>query len=148
MRAAVLSVATMAWLIVACGGADAPSGEGDATPADAAQAGADAPAPAATGEVIEIRMITDGDGNYFEPAEVEARRGDTLRFVLVSGVHNASFPEALNPGKTGLPDPGPMLQLPGQTYDLVVDFAPGEYAFQCDPHAALGMLGDLTVLGS
>jgi plastocyanin len=38
-----------------------------------------------------------------------------------------------------------MLQLPGQTYDLVVSMQPGKYYFQCDPHAALGMKGKLEV---
>jgi plastocyanin len=37
------------------------------------------------------------------------------------------------------------LQLPGQTYDLLVSFGPGKYFFQCDPHAALGMIGHLNV---
>ena len=45
----------------------------------------------------------------------------------------------------GLPATSPFLQLPGQTHDVPVELAPGEYAFQCDPHAALGMVGTLTV---
>jgi plastocyanin len=38
-----------------------------------------------------------------------------------------------------------MLQLPGQTYDVLVNFPKGKYYFQCDPHAALGMKGHLEV---
>jgi len=38
-----------------------------------------------------------------------------------------------------------MLQLPGQTVDIPVNFEPGKYYFQCDPHAALGMKGHLEV---
>jgi plastocyanin len=38
-----------------------------------------------------------------------------------------------------------MLQLPGQTYDVPVNFEPGTYYFQCDPHSALGMKGHLKV---
>lgn len=118
----------------------------DAAPyAELAEENAEAPSVEPTGTVVEVRMITDGEGNVFEPAKVEARRGDLIRFVLVSGVHNVSFPGDLNPGAGELPEAGPYLQLPGQTWDLLVEVAPGEYGFQCDPHAALGMVGTLTV---
>jgi plastocyanin len=124
---------------------------GDKGPAPAASAGGEAPAEAAapavaaTGNVVEIRAITDDQGNRFEPNEVEVRPGDVLRVVLVSGVHNISFPAERNPGATDLPGPSDMLQLPGQTLDVPITFGPGEYAFQCDPHAALGMVGKLEV---
>lgn len=104
-----------------------------------------AAAPAPTGETITVQMITDEKGNYFEPAQITAKRGDVLRFTLVSGVHNVNFNAERNPGISGLPAPSDLLQLPGQTFDLVVDFPPGEYGFQCDPHALLGMVGTLTV---
>ena len=129
----------------ACSGKDAapPS----ATDAEAPSAGVAAPGAAATGTgtVIEIKAITDEQGNRFEPNEVEAKPGDVLRIALVSGVHNISFPAEKNPGVQGLPGPSEMLQLPGQTVDLPITFGPGEYAFQCDPHAALGMTGKLEV---
>ncbi|MFL5576746.1 MAG: plastocyanin/azurin family copper-binding protein [Gemmatimonadaceae bacterium] len=38
-----------------------------------------------------------------------------------------------------------MLQLPGQTIDVKVNWAPGTHYFQCDPHAALGMVGHVKV---
>ena len=122
---------------------------GDKDPAPAAPAGGEAPAAApaaaATGNVVEIKAITDDQGNRFEPSEVEVRQGDVLRIVLVSGVHNLSFPAERNPGAAGLPGPSDMLQLPGQTLDVPITFGPGEYVFQCDPHAALGMIGKLEV---
>jgi plastocyanin len=90
-------------------------------------------------------MVTDEAGNYYDPAEVTAGPGDVLRLVLVSGVHNFHIPGETNPGADDLPEPGPLLQLPGQTWDWSVDLDPGEYAFQCDPHAALGMIGTLSV---
>jgi plastocyanin len=89
--------------------------------------------------------VTDDKGNYFEPAEVTAKPGGVLRFTLVSGVHNASFPAGKHAGKSGLPEATQYLQLAGQTADVTVPAAPGEYAFQCDPRAALGMVGKLTV---
>ena len=100
---------------------------------------------AATGDTIIIEAWTDGTGNYFKPKEIEAHPGDVLRFVLKVGVHNVHFLPDSNKIKTGLPPASDMLQLPGQTYDLVVSMAPGDYYFQCDPHAALGMTGELEV---
>ena len=122
---------------------------GDKGPAPAAPAGGEAPvaapAVAATGNVVEIKAITDDEGSRFEPHEVEVRQGDVLRVVLVSGVHNISFPAESNSDGAGLPGPSDVLQLPGQTLDVPITFGPGEYTFQCDPHAALGMTGKLEV---
>lgn len=122
-RARAILVATMTFLPAACG-------EG---------------VPPSVPTTIEVRMITDETGNYFDPAEITAHPGDVLRFALVSGVHNFHIPAETNPGVADLPGPGPLLQLPGQTWDWTVDIPSGEYAFQCDPHAALGMVGTLTV---
>jgi plastocyanin len=127
----------------ACGSQEAAaagSGDPGAATNDATAATAEA-----TGTVIEVKMVTDGAGNYFEPAEIAAQPGDVVRFTLVSGVHNVSFPAASNAGVSALPEVSPYLQLPGQTHDLLVELPAGEYAFQCDPHAALGMVGKLTV---
>lgn len=132
-----ISIAASCLLLAACGGTEAPA-------ASAAEA-SNATATAGTGTVIEVRTITDEKGNRFEPAKLHARQGDVLRFILVSGVHNASFPVASNPAGAALPAAADMLQLPGQTFDLPVTFAPGTYHFQCDPHAALGMVGELEV---
>jgi plastocyanin len=130
--------------LAACGG-EKPEGRDndDHDQAPAANAAPGVPAP--TGTVIEIKAITDDQGNRFEPADIEAKPGDVLRIVLVTGVHNISFPAEKNPGAQGLPAPSDMLQLPGQTHDVPITFAPGDYAFQCDPHAALGMVGKLEV---
>ena len=124
------------------------SGEKD--DADVSSAGGNVAATAApsvdpTGKVIKIQMVTDEKGNYFAPAEVEAHRGDLLQFVLKVGVHNVHFLPDSNPGKSGLPPASEFLQLPGQTWDYLVTLPPGKYVFQCDPHAALGMIGRLEV---
>jgi plastocyanin len=132
--------------LVACGGEPR---EDDSDPSEAMAAQTPTPTSGAqaavTGRVIEVRMITDEKGNYFAPAELEAHQGDVLRFTLVSGVHNVHFTPERNPGISGLPPVSDMLQLPGQTYDLTVNLPPGHYGFQCDPHAALGMVGKLEV---
>ena len=103
------------------------------------------PTAAATGDTIVVEMWTDGTGNYYKPNKIEAHPGDVIRYVLKAGVHNVHFLADSNKIKTGLPKASDMLQLPEQTYDLVVSMAPGDYYFQCDPHAALGMKGELEV---
>jgi len=129
-------------LVAACSGEKKESEENEtaekATPAGGATA-------AATGDTILIEAWTDGTGNYFKPNDIEAHPGDVLRYVLKAGVHNVHFLPDSNTIKTGLPPASDLLQLPEQTYDLVVSMQPGKYYFQCDPHAALGMKGHLEV---
>ena len=129
----------------ACGGDKPEARDDDGHDAGPAAEAAATGAPAATGKVIEIRAITDDRGNRFEPTEIEARPGDILRLTLVSGVHNINFLADSNPGKAGLPAPSDLLQLPGQTHDVPLTFGEGHYFFQCDPHAALGMVGKLEI---
>jgi plastocyanin len=129
-----------AGIIAACSGGDGNAGSTSAaTQADAA------PSVTPTGKIITVEMYTDGTGNYFKPNEIEAHRGDIVRFVLRSGVHNVNFLPDSNSGKTGLPKASDFLQLPGQEFDVLVSMAPGKYYFQCDPHALLGMVGELEV---
>jgi plastocyanin len=97
------------------------------------------------GKAIVIEATSDATGNYFKPNQVTAHEGDTLRFKLVTGVHNVHFLPDSNPGKKGLPPASEFLQLPGQTVDIPVTFEEGTYYFQCDPHALLGMKGHLVV---
>lgn len=136
-----IRIATIALVttLAACGGSDA------APDTAAARTPAAASGVQPTGKVITIEMFTDEQGNYFKPKDIEAHRGDLLRFTLGSGVHNVHFLPDSNPGRTGLPAASEFLQLPGQTYDLVVSLPQGKYFFQCDPHALLGMVGTLEV---
>ena len=138
----------------ACGGSEQPAGgSAETTPAaeaPAAPAGDQtAAAPAGQGQVIEIHMKTTNNGasGVFEPAQVTAKKGDILRFINDGGAaHNANFagdPE--NAGKAGLPAATPYATAAGQTVDVQVTMDPGTYSFQCDPHAAMGMKGKLTV---
>jgi plastocyanin len=132
----------------ACGGEKkgAPADTAAATPATPAAPAGGPYTPDPGGKVIPVELITDGVGNYFKPAEITAKRGDVIRYTLKVGVHNVHFLPDSNAGKTGYPQaPSELLQLPGQTYDVKVSFDPGTYYFQCDPHAALGMKGHLTV---
>ena len=141
MQRAVL-VATFAFVgvVAACSKSDESAGGEGAASTSVASSG-----PAAGGKTIEVKLITDDNGNRFEPSRIEAHQGDVVRFVLQVGVHNVHFLPDSNPGKTNLPPASEMLQLPGQTYELPITLAAGHYYFQCDPHAALGMIGHLEV---
>jgi plastocyanin len=132
-----------ALFLAACGG-DGASAAGAATGGSSQSASATAPAVAPTGNVMEVQMVS-GRGELFEPGDLTVQRGDVVRFVLASGVHNVSFPADRNPSGVALPKSSPYLQAPGQTWDLLVDLPPGEYFYQCDPHLALGMVGTITV---
>jgi plastocyanin len=116
---------------------------------EAAAAGNAAPigplTPCPTCKLFEVGMVTTDKGNYFEPKDIDAHEGDVVRFKLVVGVHNVSFPADSNPGKSGLPAATVLLQLPGQTTDVLLNFGTGEFRFQCDAHAALGMTGRIKV---
>ena len=133
-----LTIPTLLILItlLACGGGESSS----STPA----AGA-APEAKATGKIITVTLTTDEKGSYFTPSTIEASPGDVVRFTLKSGVHNVSFPDSINTVKDNLPKSSDFLQIPGQEYDLMVTMRPGTYQFHCDPHAALGMKGQLVV---
>ena len=148
LRLAGVAAATAA--IVACSGGDkGAAGDESATATGGAPAATTAggeQTPDAGGKVITVKLITDGTSNRFEPANFEAHRGDVIRYVLESGVHNVHFLADSNPGKQGLPTaPSDYLQLPGQTYDVKVTWAEGKYYYQCDPHAVLGMVGRIEV---
>jgi plastocyanin len=135
-------------LLAGCGGGGEPAME---HPSAAPPSGTTAPpggplTPAPGGQVITVEMVTDDQGNNrFAPSDIKAHVGDVLRFTLVSGVHNVHFLADSNAAATGLPAASPMLQLPGQTFDVSVNFKEGRYYFQCDPHALLGMVGHVKV---
>ena len=132
-----------------------------------------APAPAATsaasplpitGKTVVVKMIGDEKGYRFEPGKLTIKVGDGIKFVNVSqGPHNVSFgtvPDAskaqldanmpaqtsAGPAAKTAPLDGPLLLAPNETY--TVSFAgvkPGVYDFNCTPHLALGMQGQVTV---
>ncbi len=135
-----------ALLILGCGGERSPSPAASSTPPAASAGSGSAPKMTPTGKVITIEMITDEAGNYFKPKNIEANRGDVLRFVLTTGVHNVHFLPDSNPGAANLPAMSAFAQLPGQAFEIVVTMDAGkQYYFQCDPHALLGMIGHVTV---
>ena len=141
---------TAALVMSGCGGQETAtadtSQQATAAPAAPANAMAENLTPDPGGKIIVVQMVTDDQGNNrYDPAEVEAHRGDVIRFTLKTGVHNVNFLPDSNTVKTGLPPASALLQLPGQTIDLKVTLREGKYYFHCDPHAALGMKGRLEV---
>jgi plastocyanin len=143
-RSLVLGSAVIA--AVACRGDNQPPAVADTASKQPAAQTAGPLTPGPGGKVIEVTMVSDGEGNYFKPKEVHANRGDVIRFTLKVGVHNVHFLADSNAGKSGFPtSPSEFLQLPGQTFDVAASMNPGTYYFQCDPHAALGMQGHLIV---
>lgn len=136
---------TAAVMLTACGGDKPASTDGAATTDTPTPAATNVPKP--TGTVITIEMTTDEKGNYFSPAEVEAKPGDVLKFVLVTGVHNVNFVADSNPSAQNLPPMSTFAQLPGQEILIPVNFEAGKtYYYQCDPHALLGMIGHVKVV--
>jgi plastocyanin len=133
--------------LAACGGEKKGTPSETPTPAAPAAAAPSGPlTPDPGGKIITVELISDAAGNYFKPAEINAKRGDVVRFTLKVGVHNVHFLADSNAGRSGYPQAASdFLQLPGQTYDVAVKFPAGTYYFQCDPHAALGMKGHLIV---
>lgn len=128
--------------LAACGGEKR---EEPATATTSAAPPAASAEPCATCKVIEVTMTSTDKGNFFTPSKFEAHEGDILRFKLVVGVHNVHFLPDSNPGAKNLPPASEMLQLPGQTVDVPLNFGTGKFFFQCDPHALLGMVGRVEV---
>lgn len=152
-------------LLGACGGDKAATADTAAAGASAAAAAPAAPAaPAAgamapiTGTTHEIKMIGDGTGYRFEPADLTIAAGDGVKFVMVSGgPHNVAFdPATLSAeAKTALtanmPEQagelsGKMLLNANEEYTISFAGVPaGSYDFHCTPHLAMNMKGKITV---
>ncbi len=142
--------------LAACGGGDkAPAVDSTA----AAAASTAAAAPAATTGAITVNMEYDGTTYKFVPSMIEAKAGDKIVFVNVSGgPHNVQFfadsipaagKMALDAAMTG--DKlgelnGPLMTEPNQTYEISLAGLPtGDYKFTCTPHMAMGMNGHLMI---
>lgn len=135
--------------------ADAPSPTPSAAPSQ--PAANPAPAPA-TGTTHEVQLLGDAKGYRFEPASLNVKAGDAIKFVMVSGgPHNVAFDPAALPAavvaqlKANMPEQmaelsGKMLLNPNESYTIsFAGVAPGTYEFNCAPHAAMGMKGKVTV---
>jgi plastocyanin len=149
----------------ACGGGgEKPSGASStAAPPSNAPSGSTAAAPAAaaapiTGKTWDVKMIGDASGSRFDPASLTIKRGDGVRWTVVSGTpHNVTFwPDSIPSGAqaqlgANMPQPvspitSPMLLNVGDTYTASFGNVPaGTYHYYCTPHLALGMKGTIVV---
>jgi plastocyanin len=140
--AALSTTALLVLGVTACGDDRKPDGDDD-------HASGSSPGKVAsvkpTGRRFDVNMITDSRGERYDPLELNVVRGDSVSFVLQSGVHNVSFPAGRNPASTKLPPVGELLQLPGQKSVYLIDLPEGRYLFQCDIHVAVGMTGHIIV---
>jgi len=105
------------------------------SPSASADASASASAPAAAGETQEITV--DATNFQFEPQEIKAKVGDTVKLTLknVSGNHGLA-----------IPDLGVKIKN-GETATIVLDKA-GSYEFNCSIMCGTGhdsMTGQLIV---
>lgn len=143
--------------------APTPPGAASTTTAAPTSGGTAAPKPI-TGKTWDVKMVGDDKGYRFEPADLTIKVGDGVKYTNVSGgPHNVNFntvpPESkaqldanMPAQSTGGAGPkigelnSPLLITPNDTY--TVSFAgvkAGQYLYNCTPHQALGMKGQITV---
>ncbi len=126
---------------------------GAATAGTSGAAGAAAPI---TGKTVEVKMLGDDKGYRFDPANVTIKRGDGIKWVMVSGgPHNVAFDAVPANAKAQLsanmPNQmgelsSPMFMNPNEEYTIsFANVAPGTYNYNCTPHLAMGMKGAITV---
>ena len=112
-----------------------------------------------TGKTIEVKMVGDAKGYRFEPANITAKAGDGIKFVLESmGPHNVAFDVAKIPadakaqldanfGTDRMGELSSSLKMnPGEVFTLSLGgLKAGKYEFNCTPHLAMNMKGTLTI---
>ena len=147
-------VAGLVLVLSACGGEKAD--DAATTTADTAAPAATAPA-ATAGATHDVNMSLV-EGQYrFEPADLTVKAGDVVRFHNKSGgPHNVAFwadsipaggAEAIQVVDAAAPLTSQMVveQDAIITVNVGASAPTGEYRFTCQPHAAMGMNGKLTV---
>ena len=167
MRFLGVAVVSSAIVLGACrGGGEkaADSAAPAASPDTAATAAATTPAatPGAaapiTGTTHEVKMVGDDKGYRFEPADIKVKAGDGIKFTMISGgPHNVAFDPATIPAdvkpqlSANMPNQqgelsSPMFMNPNESYTIsFANVKPGQYAYHCTPHLAMGMKGTITV---
>lgn len=95
---------------------------------------------AAAGEHT-VQMLNNGPGGamVFSPSVVQARPGDTIRFVATDAGHNAETIAGMLPAGV-TPQRGVM----GHEFILRVT-QPGVYGVKCTPHFSMGMVALIQV---
>ena len=106
-------------------------------------------AQAGASRTIIVKMVDKSATEYvFEPAIIQARAGDVIRFTQMGSMpHNVDFKSAPAGVDLGDMKTSAFLATPGQTLDITIDkrFKVGDYPFVCMPHESLGMKGTLKI---
>lgn len=103
----------------------------------------------ASEDVVEIRMVTDGKGSYFDPIGLLVEAEATVRFVNDSGTHATAAYHPENGGPLRIPEAATpweseLFETSGRSFEVTLE-TPGVYDFNCPPHESLGMVGRLVV---
>ena len=111
-----------------------------------------------TGQTHTVRMLGDAQGYRYDPASITVRRGDAVKWVMVSGApHNVAFDangipagaqaqlSANMPNQQG-PMSSPMMLNANEEYTVSFAGVPaGTYNYVCTPHLAMNMRGVVNV---
>ena len=158
MRVLAAALLSGVVLLGACGGGETKDAATD-TPTPAATptpSGAVAAAPI-TGTIHVVNMVGDATGYRYEPATINAKPGDGIKFVMVSmGPHNVAFDPAVIPAEVkdqlfaNMPNSqdgqSPILTDPNTDWTLSLgNIKPGKYPFYCTPHLAMNMKGEINI---
>jgi plastocyanin len=111
-----------------------------------------------TGQTHTVRMVGDAQGYRYEPANLTIKRGDAVKWVMVSGgPHNVDFDDNALPAgaatqlAANMPNnvgslTSPMMMNPNEDYTASFAGVPaGNYPYVCVPHLAMNMKGVITV---
>jgi plastocyanin len=102
-------------------------------------------------------MVGDATGYRYEPATINAKPGDGIKFIMVSmGPHNVAFdPAAIPAGQkdqlfanmpNSMDGSSPMFMTEKEEWVLsLANLAPGKYPFFCTPHLAMNMKGEINI---
>ena len=164
MRFNGLALIAGAMAIVACGGGEKKTETTTTTDTTASAATTTSTTTATssaamapiTGKTHEVKMIGDGTTYKFEPANIEVKQGDGVKFIMVSGgPHNVAFIDtpaaAQSQLSANMPNQmkeltSPMMMTANETYTVSFANVPaGTYNYHCEPHAAMGMKGSIKV---
>ncbi|KAF5835493.1 plastocyanin/azurin family-domain-containing protein [Dunaliella salina] len=94
-----------------------------------------------------VKAGADSGALAFEPSSVTIKAGESVKFVNNAGFpHNVVFdedavPEGVNADAISRED---LLNAPGETWSVKLE-TPGEYGYNCEPHAGAGMNGKIIV---
>jgi plastocyanin len=160
MRVFGLALLSGVVLLGACGGGESQNAAPEATPAAAPAAeptGAVTMAPI-TGTMHEVHMVGDATGYRYEPSTIDAKPGDGIKFIMISGgPHNVGFDPAAIPadmkaqlwanmGPNSMDGQSPMLITDNEEFVLSLgNLKPGKYPFFCTPHLAMNMKGEINI---